>query len=59
LVDALSVDGFNFDAATAAVNAADITPANRAIALAALRRANGNPALIGTVLEQVRGLLGM
>jgi hypothetical protein len=24
-----------------------------------LRRANGNPALIGTVLEQVRGLLGM
>lgn len=61
--DALSalftVDGFDFDAAIAALAAADIPALARTAVTTALGAARDNPALLPTALEQARNLLGL
>jgi colicin import membrane protein len=61
--DALSalftVDGFDFDAAIAALAAADIPALARTAVTTALGAARDNPELLPTALEQARNLLGL
>jgi hypothetical protein len=59
LNEALSLDGFDFDTALAAIEGSDIAEMTKRAATAALEGARDNPDLLPAALEQARSLLGL
>jgi hypothetical protein len=57
--DALTLDGFDFDTAIAAIEGSDLAEMTKRAATAALEGARDNPDLLPAALEQARNILGL
>jgi colicin import membrane protein len=59
LSDALTLDGFDFDTAIAAIEGSELSEVSKRAATAALEGARANPDLLPAALDQARNILGL